>query len=169
MNRSKKVVFVSHCLLNQNTRAKNQERFPGMVKDIMELFLEAGVGIVQLPCPQIEHNGGTIERKFQPSKILKENGYRSECKKMSKTIIRQIEKYLKEDYDVVGIVGVEFSPTCAVHQVNNGKKNVPGRGILIEELESKMQRKNFQVPIIGVNLNNVYSSTEKIQSLLKFF
>ena len=169
MNRSKRVVFVSHCLLNQNTRAINQEKYPGVVKDVMELFLEAGIGVVQLPCPQIEHNGGGIKRKFRPSKVLKENGYRTECKKMSTSIIKQIEKYLKEDYNVVGIVGVEFSPTCAVHQVNNGKKNVPGRGIFIEELESKMQKKNFQVPIIGVNLNNIYSSTEKIQSLLKFF
>ena len=169
MNRSKRVVFVSHCLLNQNTRAINQERYPGIVKEIMELFLEADIGIVQLPCPQIEQNGGGIKRKFQPGKVLEGNGYRAECKKMSTSIIKQIEKYLKEDYNVVGIVGVEFSPTCAVHQINNGKKNVPGRGILIEELESKMQKKNFQVPIIGVNLNNIFSSTEKIQSLLKFF
>jgi len=88
---------------------------------------------------------------------------------MSISIIKQIEKYLKEDYNVVGIVGVEFSPTCAVHRVNNGRKNVPGKGILIEELETKMQKKNFQVPIIGVNLNNVYSSIDKIQSMLKFY
>lgn len=169
MDRSKKVVFVSHCLLNQNTRASKQEKFPGIVKDIVELFMEADVGIVQLPCPQIVHNGGGIDRKFKSGKFLCENGYRTECKKMSISIIKQIEKYLKEDYNVVGIVGVEFSPTCAVHRVNNGRKNVPGKGILIEELETKMQKKNFQVPIIGVNLNNVYSSIDKIQSMLKFY
>ena len=153
MNRSKRVVFVSHCLLNQNTRATSQERFPGIVKEIMELFLEAGVGVVQIPCPQIEHNGGGIKRKFQPGKVLEGNGYRAECKKMSTSIIKQIEKYLKEDYNVVGIVGVEFSPTCAVHQINNGKKNVPGRGILIEELESKMQKKNLFVFVIFMRRN----------------
>lgn len=169
MDRSKKVVFVSHCILNQNTRAKNQEKFPGIVKDIVELFMEADVGIVQLPCPQIEFNGGGIDRRLKSGKFLSENGYRAECKKMSTSIIKQIEKYLKKDYNVVGIVGVEFSSTCAVHRVNNGRKNVPGKGVLIEELEMKMQKKNFQVPIIGVNLNNIYSSIEKIQSLLKFY
>jgi len=131
--------------------------------------LEAGIGIVQLPCPQIEHNGGGINRKFKSSKVIEENGYRKGCKKMSDSIVKQIEHYLKEDYKVVGILGIEFSPTCAVHQINNGKKNIPGKGILIEELESKMQKKNFQVPIMGINLNNIYTSIEKIQSMLKSF
>lgn len=169
MDRSKKVVFVSHCLLNQNARAKNQEKAPGVIKDIMELFVESEVGVVQLPCPQIVHNGGGINRKFTPTKQIENNGYRKECKKISDSIIKQVESYIKEDYKVVGIVGVEFSPTCAVHRVNNGRKNVPGKGVLIEELENKMQKKNFQVPIVGINLNNIYSSIEKVQALLKFF
>jgi hypothetical protein len=63
---------------------------------------------------------------------------------------------------------VELSSTCGVHQVQNGRKNVPGKGILMEEIEKEMQKKNFQVPIIGVNLDNIFSSIEKVQSLLKF-
>jgi predicted secreted protein len=142
------------------------EKYPGVVKDLLELFAEAGIGIVQLPCPQMEFEG--LNRRVKSKDSYDTNGFRSVCKKISSRIIEEVEKYLKEDYKVIGILGVEASSTCGVHQVRNGNRNVPGKGILIEEIENMMQKKNFQVPIIGINLNNVYSSLEKVQSLLKF-
>jgi len=167
MERSKKVVFVSHCLLNQNVRPSGSEKYPGVVKDLLGLFAEAGIGIVQLPCPHIEFNEG-LNRKLKSKTSYETNGYRICCQKISSSIIEEIERYLKEDYSVVAIIGVELSSTCGVHQVENGRRNVPGKGILIEEIEKNMQKKNFQVPIIGINLNNIYSSIERVQSLLKF-
>lgn len=165
MERGKKIIFVSHCLLNQNVRAIDTERFSGTFKDMLDLFGESGVGVVQLPCPQIEFNGG-LNRKA--SSHEETNGYKADCRKLSVSLIHQIESYIKNNYHVVGILGVELSSTCGVHQVQNGRKNVPGKGILMEEIEKEMQKKNFQVPIIGVNLDNIFSSIEKIQSLLKF-
>jgi len=167
MELSKKVIFVSHCLLNQNVRAAERERFPGSFKDILELFAESGIGIIQLPCPQLEFNGG-LDRKVKIKSSCESNRYRNQCHNLSKNLIGQIENYLKNNYHVVGILGVELSSTCGVHQIQNGRKNVPGKGILMEEIEKEMQKKYFQVPIIGVNLDNIFSSLEKVQSLLKF-
>ena len=167
MERGKKVVFVSHCLLNQNARAIGRERFQGSFKDLLELFAASGVGIIQLPCPQLEFNDG-LNRKLKTKASYESNGYRDQCHKLSVELISQIENYLRKNYEVIGILGVELSRSCGVHQILNGRKNVPGKGILIEELEMEMQKKNFQVPIIGINLNNIYSSIEKVQALLKF-
>ena len=167
MERSKKIIFVSHCLLNQNARAIGRERFSGSFKDLLELFAASGVGIVQLPCPQLDFNGG-LNRRASSKSFYESNGYRKQCHKLSINLINQIENYLRNNYLVVAILGVELSATCAVHQVKSGRKNVPGKGILIEEIEQEMQKKNFQVPLIGVNLNNIYSSIEKVQSLLNF-
>jgi len=168
MERSKKVIFVSHCLLNQNVRAVGRERFAGSFKDLLELFASAGIGIVQLPCPQMEYNIEGFNRTIKPKAHFETNGYRTHCHKLSADLIKQVEKYLRNSYDVIGILGVELSTSCGVHQILNGKKNVPGKGILIEEIEKEMQKKNFQVPIIGINLNNIFSSLEKVQSLLNF-
>jgi predicted secreted protein len=165
MKRSKKVLFVSHCLLNQNVMAVGKAKYTGSVKDLLELFSEAGIGIVQLDCPQLEFNNGLNRR---PSVKSSANGYRNDCKKLSSKVMKKIELYLRNDYKVLGILGVEFSQTCGVHQIQNGSRSVPGKGIFIEELENEMQKKNFQVPVIGVNLNNIFSSIEKIQSLLDF-
>jgi predicted secreted protein len=141
--------------------------FAGSVKDLLELFAESGVGIVQLECPQMEFNNG-LGRRPATKGAYDNEGFRNNCKKMSNQVMRKIEGYMKKDYKVLGILGVEFSKTCGIHQVRNGRRSSPGKGIFMEELELEMQKKNFQVPMIGVNLNNVYSSIDKIQSLLKF-
>jgi predicted secreted protein len=167
MKRSKKLVFVSHCLLNQNAMAVGKESYAGSVKDLLELFAEAGIGIVQLECPQIEFNSG-LDRKPATKYSYENNGFRENCKKMSSKLLEKIELYLKNDYKVIGILGVEFSHTCGVHQIQNGSRRTPGKGVFMEELEAEMQKKNFQIPVIGINLNNIYSSIDKIQSLLKF-
>ena len=122
--------------------------FSGPFKDLLEIFAESGIGIVQLPCPQLEFNGG-LNRSVKHNSAST-NSYRNNCKKMSTSLIGQIESYIKNSYHVVGIIGVEFSSTCGVHQVQNGKKNVPGKGVLMEEIEKEMQKKNFQVPMASI-------------------
>jgi predicted secreted protein len=167
MERSRKIIFVSHCILNQNARPLGGEKYPGPVKELLELFAESGVGIVQIPCPQLEFNEG-FDRKAKPKESYDTNGFRTNCQKLSVDIIQMIENYLRKSYSVLGILGVELTSTCSVYQIRNGRRSVPGKGIFIEELEKEMQKKNFQIPIIGVNLNNIFSSMEKVQSLLKF-
>ena len=167
MQRGKKVVFVSHCILNQNAKAVGRDKYPGAVRDLIELFAEAGVGMVQIPCPQLDFNSG-LDRRPKNKTTYDKKAFRGSCKKLSSSLLKQIETYLQKNYTVIGILGVESSPTCGVQQIENGSKNVPGKGIFIEELETEMQKKNFQVPVIGINLNNMYSSMEKLQSLLKY-
>ena len=162
----KRVVFASHCLLNQAIRPAEAGRYPLVTKELLELFSQHEIGLIQLPCPQMEANG--FNKKVVTKEALDTKNYRSYCQKLATSLLIQVEKYLKEDYSVVGILGVEFSASCGVHQIENGRKNTPGKGILVEEIEKQMQKKNFQVPIIGINLNNVYSSVEKLQSLIKF-
>ncbi|MFH0829927.1 MAG: hypothetical protein V1887_02075 [Candidatus Aenigmatarchaeota archaeon] len=164
MERSRKVIFVSHLLLNQNAAAAGCERAPGAVKELLELLGESGIGIIQLPDPELECFG--LDRKSKGKEALDTKAYRGTCKKHADDIVRQIESYMKSKYQIVGVLGVEFNPTWAVHQLANGTRNVPGKGVLIEELETAMHGKRYQIPIVGVNLNNIFSSAEKLQALL---
>jgi len=165
MDEENKVVFVPHCILNQNVRVRGKEK-SSLIKEIIELFAEAGVGIVQLPCPEVEYDGG-LKREVKYKKAYETENYRNSCKKLSIEVLKNVKRYLDSNYKVLGILGVEFSPTCAVYRLDNGKRIVPGKGIFIEELEKEMHEQNFQVPIISTNLNNVFSSLEKIDLLLK--
>jgi predicted secreted protein len=162
----KKVVFVPHCILNQNVRAVGKEKSNGTIKEIVNFFAEAEVGIVQLPCPEVEFDGG-LNRQLKTKENYNNEVYRKCCREISLKVLKEVREYLDKEYKVVGILGVEFSPTCAVYRIENGKKILPGKGILMEELEKEMQKENFQVPIIAVNLNNIFSTLEKLSLLLK--
>ena len=51
--RSKKVVFLAHCLLNQNAISDGTAVYPSAFQGLIRFFLDNDVGIVQLPCPEL--------------------------------------------------------------------------------------------------------------------
>jgi len=51
--RSKKVVFIAHCILNQNSISDGTAVFPAAFKEVIKKFLDADIGIVQMPCPEL--------------------------------------------------------------------------------------------------------------------
>ena len=166
MQRSRKIVFVAHPVLNQNSTPQGKGYAPGPIKEVMEILGEAGVGIVQLPCIETEHFG--LDRKPKMKEDLDNKSYRAACKKMAQEIIKNIINYKEKKYSVVGILGLEFSPTYAVHQLENGHRNTPGKGILMEEIEMEMNKKRMQIPLIGVSANNPTSSAQKLKQLMQF-
>ena len=62
--RSGEVVFVSHCLLNQNTRYLGGAVCPGVVAAAIAPYIEDGTGIVQMPCPEQRVWGGVLKTRM---------------------------------------------------------------------------------------------------------
>ena len=60
--RSRRVVLVSHCLLNENTRYAGGAARPGAVAEVVNELIAAGYGIHQLPCPERLAWGGVLKR-----------------------------------------------------------------------------------------------------------
>lgn len=58
--RSRRVVFLAHCLLNENTRYLGGACRAGCVREIVQQCLDRGIGIVQLPCPEQAAWGGVL-------------------------------------------------------------------------------------------------------------
>ena len=50
--RSKKVIFIAHCLLNQNSISDGTAVYPAAFRDVIDFFLNANIGIIQMPCPE---------------------------------------------------------------------------------------------------------------------
>lgn len=91
--RSKKVVFIAHCLLNQNSISDGTAVYPAAFKDVVGFFLDADVGIVQMPCPELCCLGldrGNIHGADTPV-VIENTRIRAEMKKdipKSKNTIR---------------------------------------------------------------------------------
>ncbi len=50
--RSKNLIFVAHCILNQNSISDGTAVFPGSINELLQLFMDMKIGIVQMPCPE---------------------------------------------------------------------------------------------------------------------
>lgn len=139
MERSKKVIFLSHCILNQNTVVPPLARAKGPYKDIMEVLLNRGIGIHQLPCPEFRFLG--LKRKPMTKEEYDTIDFRNLCKKIAEDTISIIKEYLNNEYEILGLIGINDSPTCSINDT---------KGILMEELLNMCEKENINLPLIDV-------------------
>lgn len=108
--RNKKLVILAHCLLNQNAVLLGWERAPGPFAGIMSLLGEHQVSILQLPCPELAYLG--LERPPMTYGEYNTSEYMVHCLQLLKPFALQMKHYLHHDYQLLGILGIEESPSC---------------------------------------------------------
>ncbi|MGL4358774.1 MAG: CD3072 family TudS-related putative desulfidase [Cetobacterium sp.] len=173
MKRAKKIILISHCILNQNSvvkpYARKQEEF---LKFLQNKILN-NYGIIQLPCPELTIHG--LKRWGHVKDQFEHPGFLEESKKLLFPILNQIENYLKNGYEIDGIYGISGSPSCGVNttcradwegeascyesleDIKSRVKLVSEKGIFMEVLESLLKEKN-----ISLNFYDVDEWSEKI-------
>jgi hypothetical protein len=110
--RSKRVIFVSHCLLNENTRYLGGVFRRGCVDELVDGFQQEGLGIYLL---SIYSSQGTFVYRLRHVLLPLFRWYtRWVYWRLAKEVVRDIEDYVRSGFEVVGIVGVGGSPSCGV-------------------------------------------------------
>jgi uncharacterized protein YbbK (DUF523 family) len=125
--RGGRVVFVSHCLLDQNTRYPGGAFRAGAVVEVIEPYLRQGVGICQMPCPEQAVWGGVGKRHLvrfwgRPrTRLLARLGLapflrytRLRYRRLARRVAREVADYQANRVEVVAVVGVGTSPSCGV-------------------------------------------------------
>ena len=138
--RERRVIFISHCWLNINTRFPEGCAFAGANVPLIKTMLDSGLGIVQMPCPEYECLG--LE-KWGYGEIVKDD-LRACFRKQAKVVLKQIKDYRLLGFEIVGVFGMDPSPSCGVN-VAKGKgtmlgtdrdtSEIPEPGIFMEELQ----------------------------------
>jgi predicted secreted protein len=127
-DRSGRVVFMAHSLLNQNTRYPGGAVCPGVVAEAVDPYLNDGVGIVQMECPEQRVWGGVLKRRFlwviDHPRLAGLSGalstlvgayLRLRYRPIAARVVRDVEDYLESGFEVVGVLGVAGSPSCGVN------------------------------------------------------
>lgn len=159
--RSGKIVVLSHCLLNVHSLEDNLAIYRGLEEEVIELLIKKGVGIYQIPCPEMELSG--IFRKALPKESYDHPKIRSVYHKLGEKITHALEWYVKKGYEIKAVLGAEGSPTCGIDLVGKWKKNVKGKrefpkdvefvsgmGVFMEEFKSSLAKKNMNPEWIGI-------------------
>ena len=157
--RSRKVAFVSHCLLNSNTKARGLvDIFPAISGPVVEACLRHGVGMVQMPCPELVlglDRPSSDPRMYTP-------GFRKHCRALARETARQMAAYKKAGYKVKAVIGIKGSPSCGVLITNNENGELAGKGIFMEELA-----KLTNVPFIEFKRKDLAYSKKELERVLK--
>lgn len=110
--RSGKLIFLSHCLLNQNACVKGISSEPAMITPLIKLLMEYEVGIYQMPCPEVTYYGsarwGQVKQQYSTPM------FRRHCQKIAEQMFDQAENYRDTGHKVIGFVMRDGSPTCGL-------------------------------------------------------
>lgn len=167
MKRSNRFAFVSFCLLSQAVRADGLVRkYPAVVEPVISLLIQHNINIIQMPCPELLFD--SFHRKPCGKAKYDNSSNRTICSDLAKQILDQIKMLKKNGQKIEMILGIDFSPSCAVHQLMGHKPRRPiaGTGIYTEELSRLIKKENIRIPIIGVSTYAVESTINEIQSIL---
>ena len=158
MYRKKQIIYTAHCVLNQNSVIREWERAEGAFNDIVKVILDNNISIVQLPCPEFIFLGESRPPKTKEEYNTSE--YRKLCSELAEKTINQMKEYLKHDYRIIGILGIEESPTCD----SLGKK-----GVFMEEILNLLDRENIKLSSFDIPEKYIEGQSKEIVENFKRF
>jgi predicted secreted protein len=146
--RSGKVIFVAHCVLNQNARMVDVADFPAMHDQLLDYIQKKQIGIIQMPCPETYCLG---LGRFDVRVGLEYPAGMERLQLLIDDMINTIKEYLFQGMEVVAVIGKEGSPSCGVNQTwYNESGHGDGQGVFIRELNKNLKLNELDVPMIGV-------------------
>lgn len=170
-----KIVFTSHCLLN--TAAKvvlyRQDEIAAeeaLRRRFLSAAVERGIQLVQLPCPEFTLYGA--RRWGHVSNQFDNPFFRDHCRRLLEPFLLQLREYLSlpERFRVLGVVGIDGSPSCGVDYTSRGDwygsfggrqdlaevlataRLAKGRGVFMDELGRMLREAGLaeEVPVVSL-------------------
>ncbi|MGB9741120.1 MAG: CD3072 family TudS-related putative desulfidase [Candidatus Bathyarchaeia archaeon] len=154
--RGRRLALVAHCILNQNSRVFGLAKRAGMIGEVVEVLMRYGVGVIQMPCPELVYAG--LSRVPKTRVQYDDLRFRGLCRKIAEQLVEQISEYERHGIRLKVVVGVDGSPSCGV----NGNS-----GILIEELRLALDKVGVSVPFYGVDYRRLRNAACKLDRLVR--
>lgn len=171
-DRSKKIVFVSNCLLNANNKVIEFARYPGMFSEVVQTLDKYGVGLIQMPCPEVLHLGN--QRWWHDRNLYNNAGFRRHCRELAEQMVDYMENYVIVGYDILAVLVCDGSPTCGLtvsshYENGGGHPEEPVRslkerpGIYTEELLKAIEERGIPMPTMyGLKMDDKEKTNEQI-------
>ncbi|MEM2740003.1 MAG: hypothetical protein QXQ29_04305, partial [Candidatus Bathyarchaeia archaeon] len=155
-----RLALVSHCILNQSVRywppGTKLER-PVFPLEIVSKLYRMGFSLLQLPCPEFLFKGNP-RPPYTRTEYEMMDGFLDHCRRLASESVSSIERIIdlsiEPRIELVAVVGVERSPSCAVFKVpvssKDGRIYVDGKGVLMDILEEELRSRGFHPRFISV-------------------
>ena len=163
-------VAVAHCILNQATRwwneGKGSEPVQGALWRVVKRLDELGVGVYQLPCPEITFLGNP-RPSLTWEDYARQRGYEEHVKELSSEACSDIEALInmsrRPRLRLLGLIGLARSPSCAARDV--GPTSKPG-GIFFEKLFTELRRRGMEPKLVEIDLKDLDATLPRLDELV---
>ncbi len=162
--RSRRIIFLTHCYLNQNAKVQGIANFPGVITPVIERLMAHGIGIIQMPCPEMSYIGA--QRWSHIRDQYDSPMFRRHCAKIAESVLDQAEEYRRAGYQVLGFLMMDGSPVCGLKKTHRSATeekwggmvwNLPqsayvsGRGVYCEILQMEAEKRGLgDIPFVSV-------------------
>ena len=164
--RGKRFVAVIECILNQNARDVGAACTPAMDFRLLQLCHEHGVGIVQLPCPEI-HTLGFARQRAPGQRIreaLNDQASIERCAELAHDVAERIEVYLNQGYELVAVLGGNpESPGCAIHHGSDGL--CERSGLFMRQLQAEFRQRGCDPRFLAIRDHDPETHRLDLESL----
>ncbi|RKD22348.1 Predicted secreted protein [Caminicella sporogenes DSM 14501] len=182
MKRSREIILLSHCILNANSKVEGLSEYSGVLFELTNLIIKRGIGIIQLPCPEMLMYG--IKRWGHVKEQFDTPYFREKCRKLIQPIVNQLIDYKNSGYKILGVIGIDGSPSCGVNKTCSGNwggeflnnkllvdkihnlKFINASGIFIEEMKKIFRENNLSISFTALDETNINGSINKIKEFL---
>ena len=175
--RSKKIVLVSHCILNQNSISDGTADFPGTNESIVKLLMESNIGIIQLPCPELSClgldrgnvHGGERDVIVENTRIRQQLETDRSAKMIQHLVdqtLFQIKEYINNGFSILGVIGINRSPSCGVQTTSKNNQEVIGEGVFMERLRQELEKNDIQIDMVGIKALETDAAIDSIQRMI---
>ena len=164
--RSRTLVFVAHCVLNQNARDAGTADFPAMMKPLVDELATRNIGVIQLPCPELMVLGLGRARDSSPLQTIRERLETTESHArldyLVEQVVYQIREYQAQGFRIVGILGKNGSPTCGVQTTSHMIGSPDSEGVFIRLLKQRLESEGLDICIKGIDDHRQQKAVEWI-------
>jgi predicted secreted protein len=176
-NRRKRLIVVAHCLLNQNSISDGTADFPSQFRELIDLIMDNGIGMIQLPCPELtclgldrkDQLGGTrplLEENSRIRNLLLEPDNAERLRHKAEEIATHIQEYASYGFKVLGVIGINRSPSCGVETTSTDGREVEGQGVFFAVLAEALRDREQPLRMLGVKTSQVEDSLQKVKDLI---
>lgn len=182
LKRNKKIVLLTHCILNVNSKVYGIATEPAGFIKIITGIMNNGFGIIQLPC--VEQICFGINRWGQVKEQLDFPAFRAKCRGLLQPIIEQVQDFYKNGYEIAAVIGLDGSPACGVNYTCTGNwggeigdsydlpvkiaslTTLQESGVMMEILHEMLDKIDINVKYLAVDESNPEAACQELISKL---
>ncbi len=136
-----------------------------------------GIGMIQLPCPELlclgldrrDKQGAKrplLDENTRIRKLMTEKGNIQILNHKAEETVIQIQEYQKYGFEVLGLVGVDRSPSCGIETTSINGAEEKGKGVFMQVLSKMLEKHGLTIRMIGTKTSEKETSIKKIKLLV---